>query len=60
VVKSLGESLHEAGYGDITTEIRPAGEFFYAEPYHQQYLEANPDGYGGLGGTRVQLIDLTQ
>jgi peptide-methionine (S)-S-oxide reductase len=49
------ESLHQARYGDITTEIAPAGPFYYAEPYHQQYLEANPGGYCGLGGTGVQL-----
>ncbi len=41
------------GYGPITTEIRPAGPFFYAEEYHQQYLGKNPDGYCGLGGTGV-------
>ena len=46
-------SLNEARYGDLTTEIAPAGEFYYAEPYHQQYLEANPGGYCGLGGTGV-------
>ena len=43
--------LSEAGYGTITTEIRPAGAFYYAEPSHQQYLKANPGGYCGLGGT---------
>ena len=43
--------LQEAGYGDITTEIREAPEFYYAEDYHQQYLAKNPDGYCGLGGT---------
>ena len=53
VEKTFEESLHEAGYGDVTTEIRPAGDFYYAEPYHQQYLEANPNGYCGLGGTGV-------
>jgi len=53
VEKTFEESLHEAGYGDVTTEIRPAGDFYYAEPYHQQYLEANPSGYCGLGGTGV-------
>ncbi len=42
-----------AGYGPITTEIAPAGPFYYAEPYHQQYLAANPGGYCGLGGTGV-------
>jgi peptide-methionine (S)-S-oxide reductase len=45
--------LREAGYGAITTEIRPATEFFYAEPYHQQYLAKNPNAYCGLGGTGV-------
>jgi peptide-methionine (S)-S-oxide reductase len=38
-------------YGDVTTEIAPAGTFFYAEDYHQQYLAKNPNGYCGLGGT---------
>jgi peptide-methionine (S)-S-oxide reductase len=47
------ESLHQARFGAITTEIAPAGPFYYAEPYHQQYLEANPGGYCGLGGTGV-------
>jgi peptide-methionine (S)-S-oxide reductase len=46
-------SLKKAGHGKITTEIQPLGEFFYAEPYHQQYLAKNPDGYCGLGGTGV-------
>ena len=41
----------DAGLGDITTEIVEAGPFYYAEPYHQQYLAANPHGYCGLGGT---------
>jgi peptide-methionine (S)-S-oxide reductase len=45
--------LRAAGYGEITTEIAPLGEFFYAEPYHQQYLAKNPNGYCGLGGTGV-------
>jgi peptide-methionine (S)-S-oxide reductase len=45
--------LREAGYGDITTEIREAPEFYYAEDYHQQYLAKNPNGYCGLGGTGV-------
>jgi peptide-methionine (S)-S-oxide reductase len=47
------ERLSTAGYGEITTEIVPAGEFFYAEDYHQQYLAKNPNGYCGLGGTGV-------
>ncbi|MBA2415159.1 MAG: peptide-methionine (S)-S-oxide reductase, partial [Geodermatophilaceae bacterium] len=42
-----------AGYGEITTEIAPAGEFYYAEDYHQQYLHKNPMGYCGIGGTGV-------
>jgi peptide-methionine (S)-S-oxide reductase len=45
--------LASAGYGKITTEIAEAPEFYYAEDYHQQYLEKNPDGYCGLGGTGV-------
>jgi peptide-methionine (S)-S-oxide reductase len=45
--------LTKAGYGPITTEIREAPEFYYAEEYHQQYLAKNPGGYCGLGGTGV-------
>jgi peptide-methionine (S)-S-oxide reductase len=47
------QALDAAGYGSITTEIVPAGEFYYAEDYHQQYLAKNPGGYCGLGGTGV-------
>ena len=47
------KALTEGGLGAITTEVLPATEFFYAEDYHQQYLEKNPDGYCGLGGTGV-------
>ncbi len=47
------ERLSAAGFGLVTTEIEPAGPFYYAEPYHQQYLAANPNGYCGLGGTGV-------
>ena len=43
--------LHAAGYGDITTEIREAPQFYYAEDYHQQYLAKNVNGYCGIGGT---------
>ncbi len=43
--------LGRAGFGLITTEVRPAPEFYYAEDYHQQYLAKNPGGYCGLGGT---------
>jgi len=45
--------LAAAGHGTITTEIRDAPEFFYAEDYHQQYLAKNPDGYCGIGGCGV-------
>ncbi|BDG06892.1 peptide-methionine (S)-S-oxide reductase MsrA [Anaeromyxobacter paludicola] len=51
--RAYGERLRAAGYGDITTEVRPAPPFYYAEEYHQQYLEKNPGGYCGLGGTGV-------
>jgi peptide-methionine (S)-S-oxide reductase len=47
------QALTRAGFGRITTEIRAAPEFYYAEDYHQQYLGKNPDGYCGLGGTGV-------
>ena len=49
------KKLSEAGYGEITTEIVPAGPFYFAEDYHQQYLAdtKNPNGYCGLGGTGV-------
>ena len=54
------QRLNAAGFGDITTEIKPLGEFFYAEPYHQQYLAKNPNGYCGIGGTGVSCpIGLT-
>lgn len=48
-----GAALASAGYAAITTEIRDAPTFYYAEDYHQQYLAKNPDGYCGLGGTGV-------
>ena len=47
------DALSRSGYGPITTEIREAPEFYYAESYHQQYLAKNPNGYCGLGGTGV-------
>ena len=50
---AFSERLREAGYGEITTEIAPLGEFYYAEDYHQQYLAKVPHGYCGLGGTGV-------
>lgn len=55
-VESLADyqaRLRAAGFGQITTEILPAPEFYYAEEYHQQYLAKNPGGYCGLGGTGV-------
>ncbi|MET0183604.1 MAG: peptide-methionine (S)-S-oxide reductase MsrA [Caulobacterales bacterium] len=51
--KSYGETLKAAGYDPVTTEIREAPPFYYAEDYHQQYLAKNPGGYCGLGGTGV-------
>ncbi len=47
------KELLKKGHGKITTEIRLAPEFYYAEDYHQQYLGKNPNGYCGLGGTGV-------
>ena len=52
-LKAYQADLEGAGYGAITTEIAPAGPFWYAEDYHQQYLARNPAGYCGLGGTGV-------
>ena len=46
-------ALSARGYGEITTEIAPAGEVYFAEDYHQQYLAKNPAGYCGVGGTGV-------
>jgi peptide-methionine (S)-S-oxide reductase len=46
-------ALNERRYGEITTEIAPLRDFYYAEGYHQQYLAKNPNGYCGLGGTGV-------
>jgi len=47
------QAIKGAGYGNISTEILDAPEFYYAEAYHQQYLAKNPGGYCGLGGTKV-------
>jgi peptide-methionine (S)-S-oxide reductase len=49
----FSERLAQAGYGEISTEVAPLGEFYYAEDYHQQYLAKVPNGYCGLGGTGV-------
>ena len=46
-------ALKSRGYGQITSEIAPVGEFYFAEGYHQQYLAKNPGGYCGVGGTGV-------
>jgi len=46
---AFGPVVEKAGYGDITTEIRPLADFYYAEDYHQQYLERNKNGYCGIG-----------
>ncbi|MEE2775415.1 MAG: peptide-methionine (S)-S-oxide reductase MsrA [Acidobacteriota bacterium] len=48
-------SLGGSGYGEITTEIREAPEYYFAEHYHQQYLAKNPFGYCGIGGTGVSV-----
>src|SRR3712207_5653430 len=47
------QALRAKGYDPITTEIRPAPEFYFAEDYHQQYLAKNPGGYCGISGTGV-------
>jgi peptide-methionine (S)-S-oxide reductase len=51
--EAYGRALAAAGRGAITTEIAPEGPFYYAEPYHQQYLSKVPNGYCGLAGTGV-------
>ena len=50
---AFGAELRGRGFGEITTEIVDAPEFYFAEDYHQQYLAKNPSGYCGLGGTGV-------
>ncbi len=52
-LKAYDAKLRAAGYGAITTEVRDAPAFYYAEDYHQQYLAKNPNGYCGIGGTGV-------
>ncbi len=52
--RAYERALAAAGLGPVTTGIRPAGPFYYAEAYHQQYLARNPGGYCGLGGTGVR------
>ncbi|HEY1992044.1 MAG TPA: peptide-methionine (S)-S-oxide reductase, partial [Gammaproteobacteria bacterium] len=52
-LRDYHDALRKAGYPGITTEVRAAPEFYYAEDYHQQYLAKNPHGYCGLDGTGV-------
>jgi peptide-methionine (S)-S-oxide reductase len=52
---SYQQALTAAGRGQITTEIAPLREFYYAEDYHQQYLDRNKNGYCGIGGTGVRM-----
>ncbi len=52
-MSAFAAELEKAGYGKVTTEIRPLEHFYYAEDYHQQYLAKNPGGYCGIGGTGV-------
>jgi peptide-methionine (S)-S-oxide reductase len=53
--EAFAAELTRAGFGPITTEIRQAPPFYYAEAYHQQYLAKNPGGYCGLRSTGVCL-----
>jgi peptide-methionine (S)-S-oxide reductase len=52
-LRLYGDKLAQAGYGEISTEIKSDQPFYYAEDYHQQYLAKNPNGYCGIGGTGV-------
>lgn len=58
--KAYGQALTRSGFGPITTEITLAGQFFYAEDYHQQYLHKVPNGYCGLAGCNVRYTDAGQ
>jgi peptide-methionine (S)-S-oxide reductase len=53
MLRSYNEALVGSGHAQVTTEIKPAGPFYYAEEYHQQYLHKVPNGYCGLAGTGV-------
>ena len=55
-LNAYSAQLVDGGYGNITTEIIAAPEFYYAEEYHQQYLAKNPGGYCGLGGTGISCM----
>lgn len=57
-IESYQQEILSQGFGLITTELKPADAFYYAEDYHQQYLHKNPQGYCGLGGTGVCFTDL--
>lgn len=52
--KEYQDALTKAGFGTLTTAVAPATEFYYAEDYHQQYLDKNKDGYCGLAGLGVR------
>jgi peptide-methionine (S)-S-oxide reductase len=52
-LRLFNDKLAQAGFGEITTEVKDRQPFFYAEDYHQQYLAKNPNGYCGIGGTGV-------
>jgi peptide-methionine (S)-S-oxide reductase len=54
-LKLYQEVLLGSGYGNITTEIRLEDKYFLAEEYHQQYLDKNPNGYCGIGGTNCSF-----
>jgi peptide-methionine (S)-S-oxide reductase len=55
-LRNYAESLQRSGRGKITTEVRAAPPFYYAEEYHQQYLAKNPDGYCGIGGCGIPYV----
>lgn len=57
-LEHYGRELAAAGHGSVTTEVAPCDTFYYAEPYHQQYLAKVPNGYCGLGGTGVPCPEL--
>jgi peptide-methionine (S)-S-oxide reductase len=52
-LEAYQRALSDSGHGRITTEVREAPPFYYAEAYHQQYLAKNPGGYCGIGGTGI-------
>jgi peptide-methionine (S)-S-oxide reductase len=54
-LKLYQEVLIDSGFGNITTEIKVEDKYFLAEEYHQQYLDKNPNGYCGIGGTNCSF-----